>query len=421
MTQGLREIQPYDLSAELESVVLPRLRELLRSRAPGHCMRITDLDTDLMVRLCGRLRAEVPNSEVVILSDRHGTATTPELTVSSTKLVELRNPLPDGKQRAPLLVFIPNDVRAAAEDSFGVATFEQVQLGDVYGELRAQLLRELPVALRGAVVESLRRLADGERPWTFADPVSIVRFLLTAKINGNDAEAIGAALYQLALVPDFELLAPPDKAPARVARNRECVEKLTWSAKSERGRVLDLGLANRGFRIQLGNFAAEAGLEDPRVWTRRIVLDRSYWSLAFSKWEFEGGADEPDSICISDVAANLPVIGDDETDQRLSQLIGQRILPLGKDGLRKFNVTFRVDPLPAKVPGLANFSLQVISKEQGPVGLVRTKAAWTSNRPDATVSFAKFNKVDWEEGWHFIRVLAQTRGRRPHPSRGRKR
>ena len=133
-------------------------------------MRITDLDTDLMVRLCGRLRAEVPNSEVVILSDRHDTATTPELTVSSTKLVELRNPLPDGKQRAPLLVFIPNDVRAAAEDSFGVATFEQVQLGDVYGELRAQLLRELPVALRGAVVESLRRLADGERPWTFADP-----------------------------------------------------------------------------------------------------------------------------------------------------------------------------------------------------------------------------------------------------------
>ena len=408
MTQGLREIQPYDLSAELESVVLPRLRELLRSRAPGHCMRITDLDTDLMVRLCGRLRAEVPNSEVVILSDRHGTATTPELTVSSTKLVELRNPLPDGKQRAPLLVFIPNDVRAAAEDSFGVATFEQVQLGDVYGELRAQLLRELPVALRGAVVESLRRLADGERPWTFADPVSIVRFLLTAKINGNDAEAIGAALYQLALVPDFELLALPDKAPARVARNRECMEKLTWSAKSERGRVLDLGLANRGFRIQLGNFAAEAGLEDPRVWTRRIVLDRSYWSLAFSKWEFEGGADEPDSICISDVAANLPVIGDDETDQRLSQLIGQRILPLGKDGLRKFNVTFRVDPLPARVPGLANFSLQVISKEQGPVGLVRTKAAWTSNRPDATISFAKFNKVDWEEGWHFIRVLAQT-------------
>ena len=98
-------------------------------------------------------------------------------------------------------MFIPSDVRAAAEDSFGVATFEQVQLGDVYGELRAQLVRELPAALRGAVVESLRRLAEGERPWTFADPVSVVRFLLTAKINGNDAEAIGAALYSLLSCP----------------------------------------------------------------------------------------------------------------------------------------------------------------------------------------------------------------------------
>ena len=261
MTQGLREIQPYDLSAELESVVLPRLRELLRSRAPGHCMRITDLDTDLMVRLCGRLRAEVPNSEVVILSDRHGTATTPELTVSSTKLVELRNPLPDGKQRAPLLVFIPNDVRAAAEDSFGVATFEQAQLGDVYGELRAQLLRELPVALRGAVVESLRRLAEGERPWTFADPVSIVRFLLTAKINGNDAEAIGAALYQLALVTRL-----------RAARAAGQGPRPRCSQPGMRGEADLVGEVGAGPRAR--PWARQPGFPDParelrgRSWTR---------------------------------------------------------------------------------------------------------------------------------------------------------
>ncbi len=328
--------------------------------------------------------------------------------MSSTKLVELRNPLPDGTQRPPLLVFIPNDMRAAAEDSFGVATFEDLQLGDVYGALRDKLLKEIPPALRGAVVETIRRLSEGERPWTFADPVAVVRFLLTAKANGNDAEAIGAALYELALVPDFELLSHPDKAPTRIARNRGCVEKLTWSPRTERGRVLDLGLADHGFRVRLGNFAADAGLEDPRTWTRRIVLDRSYWGLAFNNWEFEDGGDEPDAICISDVEANLPLIGDDETDPRLGQLIGQRVLPCGRDGLRKFNVTFRVDPPPTRVAGLVRFSLQVISKEHGPVGLVRTKAAWTSNRPDATVTFAKLNRVDWEEGWHFVRVLAQT-------------
>jgi len=408
MTRGLRPVEGDDLSGALEAVVLPQLSGLLRSRGAGHCIRVTDLDADLMARLCGRLRAEVPDSEVVILSDGQSGRTPLELSVSSTKLVELRNPLPDGQQRPPLLVFIPSDVRAAAEDSFGVATFEQAQLGDVYGAMRDQLVRELPAALRGAVVESLRLLTAGERPWAFADPVAVVRFLLTAKVNGNDAEAIGAALYELALVPDFELLAQPERAPARVVRNRECVEKLTWSAKSERGRVLDLGLRDRGFRAELGNFAAEARLEDPRAWTRRIVHDRNCWGLAFNKWVFDDETDEPDSVCISDVTPNVPAVPDDETDQRLSQLAGQRVLPLGKDGLRKFNVNFRADPMPSKVPGLARFSVQVVSREHGPVGLVRTKAAWSSNRPDATVSFTNLNKVDWEEGWYFIRVLAQS-------------
>lgn len=408
MTQGLREIQPYDLAAELERVLLPKLVELLKSRAPGHCMRVIDLDADLMARLCGRLRAEVPGSEVVILGNGPTTRTPPQLTVSSTKLVELRNPLADGAQRDPLLVFIPNEIRAAAEDSFGVATFEDVQLGDVYGELRAKLLKDIPSGVRGAVTEALRRLTNSENPWAFADPVSVVRFLLTAKVNGNDLEAIGAALYELALVPDFELLAQPEKAPARVSRNRECVEKLTWSPKSERGRVLDLGLTNRGFRVQLGNFAAESGLEEPRAWTRRIVLDRNYWSLAFNRWEFEDGGQEPDAICIGQVETNLPVVEEEETDERLSQLVGQTVLPLGKSGVRKFNVTFRVDPLPGKVQGLSKFTIQVISKEHGPVGLVRKKSAWTSNRTQANVSFTKLNKVDWEEGWHFIRVLPLT-------------
>lgn len=404
---GLRELQPYDLSAELERLLLPQLAEHLRARAAGHCMRVADLDTDLMVRLCGRLRAEVPGAEVVLLGDGQA-KTPPELTVSATKLVELRNPLPDGTQRPPLLVFLPPGIRAAAEDSFGVATFEDVALGDVYGALRTRLTAGLAPGLRGAVSECIRRLTDTEDPWPFADPVSVVRFLLTAKVNGNDAEALGGALYELGLVPDFELLAPPEKARTRVTRNRECVSRLTWSAKSERGRVLDLGLAKRGFRVQLGNFLAEVGLEEPRAWTRRIVLDRSAWGLAFNRWEFDDGGEEPDSIFIGDVETNLPIVRGDEEDERLAQLIGQRVLPLGKRGLAKFNVTFRVDPHPSKVEGLGKLVAQVVSKEHGPVGLVRSKSVWKSARTDANVSFSKLGRVDWEEGWHFIRVLAQT-------------
>ena len=105
MSQGLRELQNYDVAAELEKVLVPVLSERLRGRGLGHCMRVSDLELDLMVRLCGRLRAEVPTANVVVLRKRHSAGVPESLGVTSTKLVELRNPLSDGTQRPPLMVW----------------------------------------------------------------------------------------------------------------------------------------------------------------------------------------------------------------------------------------------------------------------------------------------------------------------------
>ena len=405
MTQGLRALHPHDLSAELEKLLLPRLLDLVRSRAPGHCMRIGDLDIELMTRLCSRLRAEIGTDEATVVILRNGVslAAPAGLAISSTKLVELRNPLPDGCQRPPLLVFVPTGIRASAEDSFSVATFEEIVFDSLYDELVDVLLHELPSTIRSALQETLHRLAD----WQYVTPHSKVRFLLTAKVNGGTPEVIGASLFELGLVPDFEFLAAPESATGRIVRNRDCVEKLTWSAKSARGRVLDLGLQDRGFRQLLGTYLAEVGVEDPQGWTRGIVLDRNNWPLAFNRWEFEDD-DQPDSIFIGDVTTNLPKVPDTETDKNLSQLIGQRILPTGNSGLRKFNATFRVEPHPGRVQGLSKFTVQVVSKEHGPVGLVRAKSLWKSAKLTANVSFSHLGKVDWQEGWHFIRVLAIT-------------
>ena len=88
MSQGLRTVQPHDVAAQLEAELFSRLAGLLRSRSHGHCMRIADLDSALMARLCARLRIEVPDAQVVILGNSHA-ITPPDLTVSATKLVEL--------------------------------------------------------------------------------------------------------------------------------------------------------------------------------------------------------------------------------------------------------------------------------------------------------------------------------------------
>lgn len=405
MSAGFQELSSAQLTNELEGVAVPLLVERLRTRAMGHCMRVSDLDADLMIRLCARLRAELPNTTVVVLSD--GKLPIPDdLAVSSTKLVELRNPHADGSLRQPLLVFVPGEVRASAEDSFGVATFEEVPLTGLYGALAKKLVDEIPPTLRGSVQESLRRLSDPENPWTFGDALSTVRFLLTGKVNGNDAEAIGASLYEVGLVPDFEWLSHPERAPQRVAQNRECIEKLTWSSRSERGRVGDLGLANRAFKNLLGNFLADASTDDPRQWARRIVVDKSLWQLAFNRWEFEDGGELPDSVFIGEVQTDLPAVDEEETKEPLAQLIGQRILPVSS--LKKFSVTFRVDPHPTKVQGLAKFVAQVVSKDHGPLGIARSKAVWKSATERATISFTALGKIEWEEGWHFVRVLAQT-------------
>src|SRR5262249_14860343 len=150
----------------------------------------------------------------------------------------------------------------------------------------------------------------------------------TAKVNGNDAEAIGASLYEVGLVPDFEWLAQPEKAPVRLVRNREAVEKLTWSAQSERGRVGELGRGQRAFGNGRGNSLEEVGTEHPRQWARRIVVDRALWPLAFNKWEFEDGGVQPDAVFIGEVQTDLPAVDDDETKEPLAQLIGQLILPV---------------------------------------------------------------------------------------------
>ncbi|GJI98145.1 hypothetical protein RugamoR57_48630 [Duganella caerulea] len=409
MSQGLRELTSQELNAALESVLLPKLSKFLAARDLGHCMRVTDLDRELMIRLAGGLRAVVPSANVVVLADDSLRGLAPDLAVSSTKLVELRNPLPNDELRPPLLVFVPNDLRASAEDSFGVATFEEVSIDGAYAELNAQLIAQVPTNLRVAVEACLGELRRGETRWRYADDAAVARYLLTCQINDFDPDAMGAALFELALVPDFDLYRHAEHAPARVARNRECVERITWSTKTERVRPLELGLFDPLFCKQLGEFFSRVGVANPREWAQLIVRDRVNWPLAFNKWLFEDGGVNPDAIYIGDVTLpDLPVVKDDNEDPRLAELIGHRVLPISKTGLKKFSVAFRVDPLPSKVEGLSRFVAEVISRDNGPTGLRRRKAAWTKGTDSGVIAFLSIGKIDWEEGWHFVRVYAET-------------
>ncbi|MEU9198430.1 methylation-associated defense system ATP-binding protein MAD8, partial [Streptomyces hundungensis] len=203
MSTGLRELLDSELDEALERVLAPRLSTLLQSRAPGHCARITELDVPLAVRLSRRIRTSVSNDAQVHVLGEPPTVPS-EVAVSSTKLIELRNPA-GGRQRPPLLVFVPPGTQASAEDSFDVATFEEIDLGDVYRDLAERLLAELPEELRRGV-ETLFDALD-ETPWPYDDTLARARYLLTVQLNDADPLAAGAAVFELGLVPDFDLFA----------------------------------------------------------------------------------------------------------------------------------------------------------------------------------------------------------------------
>lgn len=410
MSSGFRALPAADLTRAIEELLLPRLAGSLREKAPGHCMRVTDLDGDLMVALAKGLRKEVPGASVYVLADG-ASAVGDDIYVSSTKLVELRNPLADGSLRPPLCVFLPAHVRTSAEDSFGRATFEEFRVDDSYQALRRRLLERVPATLQGYVRDALQYLAD-ER-WRWAGAVPQVRYLLCAFANGNDGEAFGGALYELGLVPDFKLFDDPTTSYGRIRKNFECVRRITESDQSIRSRVLQLDLVNKALRRRLAEYLVEAGVEDPIAWTREIVLNKTNWDLSFDKWEFASEI-APDKIAFLRVQTDLPVVAEDERSERLVDLVGQQVL--APKERRQFSVTVEVSPQPTQVQGLEHFTVQIMSRDSGPVGVARKVKVRRAARSTWTVSFSKLNKIEFEEGWHFVRVLPWTSEGDPIPS-----
>jgi DNA phosphorothioation-dependent restriction protein DptH len=409
MSAGFRALPCADLTRAVEELLLPRLTAALRDRKPGHCMRVSDLDRDLMVALAQGLRGGVPAASVFVLAEGAPQAGN-DLYVSSTKLVELRNPLPDGSLRPPLCVFLPANLRTSAEDSFGSATFEEFPVGDTYEAIRNRLLERAPASVQGYVRDALQLLR--EQRWRWAGTVAQVRYLLCAQANGNDGEAYGGALPELGLVPDFKLFDDPTTAYGRVRKNLECLRHLTDGGTSVRARVLELDLINKGLRRRLAEYLVEESIEDPAAWTREIVLNRKNWDLSFDKWEFASEI-APDKIAFMRVETDLPVVAHDETDERRIDLVGQQVLA-PKDR-RTFNVAVDVSPHPAQVQGLEHFTVQIMSKDAGPIGAARKVKVWKNTRTTCSVSFSKLNKIDFEEGWHFVRVLPWTADGDPIP------
>ena len=417
MTPGLKLVTAEELNQALGEVLETHLHELVLNRLPGHCMRVSDLDASLMAEIGHNLAKALGDKAQIHMLATDKQADDP-LFITSTKLVELRNPLPDGTQRPPLMVFVPNDLKASAEDSFGEATFESVALNDAYDRLYEKLIRALPDNKR-LQIQELLHVVDQSK-WRWGTNVARVRFLLSLRLNGYEDDVVGASLFELGLIPDFRLLEDVTKTPGRLAKNIECVSKLTLSSRTEHGRVLDLELAKTDLVGQLAGYFVETGLEDPLQWTKRMVAEQPNWRLTFGHWEFEDRTAFNQQISVEVTELDIPILTADKTnDSRLLTLINQRVLLIGLGGQKSFKVKFKATPHPANVPSVDHFRLQVVSQATGgPVGLVKKKKTWIGGSSERGLTFTKLDSIDWEEGWHYVPGAGIYGGWRSDPAGG---
>jgi len=408
VSNGLRALTDDDLNIALERLLAPRLADLIRGRSPGHCMRVTEVDAALAIRLCQRIRGMIgPAGQVWVLGEAGSDAN--EVTISSTKLVELRNPGADGTPRPPLLVFVPPGVHASAEDSFGVATFAHVDLGDVYAELAANLQEALPDQLRDGITQLFGALR--EQRWPYADSVARARFLLTVAGNNYDLEAAGGAIFELGLIPDSGLFTDPRTVRTWTARNLHCTTTITNSSRPARQRVVELELTDPAFRARLASFLAKRGTEDdglanPRAWTRHIVVDRTNWPLMLRSWPLRDET-TPAAVRIQVGELSLPRAGEPQhaDDPVLQNISGQLYLPTGGQGINQLTVTFQVSPDPRHVAGLARFAVQLVSEDGGPTGVTTRVQVSTIARTTYRANLKRLRTAGLEAGWHYVRVL----------------
>ncbi|MFD9224361.1 hypothetical protein ACFWDI_31195 [Streptomyces sp. NPDC060064] len=409
-TTGMTEPTAKDLRDAIESVLAPRLAALVATRSTGHCMRITEVEAELAAALVRRLRGAVgPDATVCLLLPEAELAPDRpfhDVGVSSTKLVELRNRTEgEGILPGPLLAFVPPGTKVSAEDSFGIATFEEVPLGDAYAHLAEHLLDQVPERLRpgiDALLATLRSL-----PGARGGDRAVAHYLLTLRANDYREQVAGAAAYHFGLVPDFDLFTDLELVSERVGKNHRLVEKLTASPHSERQRVLELGLSDSDFASRLAGFASRCGLEDPQVWTRRIVVDRENWSLSFGNWRIDEKKRAAVSIEVRELG--LPIVGDSAESAHvhpaLSAIVGQPYLLAGEKGVRDLAVPFAVQPEPRKVEGLTRFRVEIVSESGGPIGRIGHIGKGTRPKAEYKATLVRLNKVDWEEGWHYVRVV----------------
>jgi DNA phosphorothioation-dependent restriction protein DptH len=394
MSPVLQELTHQRMNHTLAEIVHHRIATDLAKSKPGHCLRVSTLPENVMRYLCAQFNSNGQDADVVLLL---GPRQQPEESwqVSATRLIELRN-----AEERPLLAFIPPGLKAAAEDSFDVSTFVEVNLGDVPAQLRQKLHDQMPEDVQSLVDEVIWYM---EKSVKKVDDDDIVRYFLTILENGATIESAGGAIFQFRLVPHFALLQDRNRIRQELDRNVTAVELLADGVQPLLGRIHSLKLKTNTLQSSLYDFLRERLLEGPTVWTKLIATGEIYSHLSFDQWQFadDSASDEKILLYMDDLRLTV---------QDPSQPVGPDNPPyLDLQRTRTVPIKWQANRKPATIPELAYYRLELVNADGAVVWESKNIAKGTGQRTSKTTNLkvAEFRGLiedEEDEGIYFFRV-----------------
>lgn len=380
MTSVLNPPSEEHLDAYWVNSLASRLEGELAGASRGHCLRVEGLPRPLLERLAQHFEGDGLAAEIYLIDRVSG----PEgWRVGVHKVVERRN-----AEEGVVVALLPPDVQLAAGDSVDISTFRQLSTGDLTSEVERNVLAQIDEPYRRRCSDLLNYLVL--KGWPLS-PVRRLRYLVNVQSQGPlEGWELGAALYELGLIPDFNLFETPEDFHYRIGqKNIPTTELLKQATATPLERVLRLPLTSSEFRNRLLELFEEVTPEQVDVWGALIATESEWTGLSLENWPLTDTAPPPGHLRIDIAPLRLPR----REDGVLVYEKGSKIL-----------VGWETNPPPLDMPGLTHFRIELLSSDRVVAWESPLFKAGTGKTARRSRTLKDLGEV--ENGVYFFRVVA---------------
>ena len=381
----MKDINKLYYNRFLSHVIESYKTDLLQAQ-PGHCLKITGLALPELQTLIGSIRTVNPNMLVYILSDD---LKGPDY-ISATKLIELRN-----TATAPLLMLIPAGSRTSAEDSYGDATFRNLNVAELQNSFLNKLIEEIPDDKMRYWLALLPLINELKIPHEL-----VVNYLLYVDDGHYEPEVWGDALFLLGMLPDEKLFDDDKNVRWRFCFNHNICSELSDFSDPPADRVRRLPIKPQTIQKELVDFF----YKEKNINTRNDIFYRihdNYTHLNFAKWPLT-----TESVQTKDVTVFAEVIPGKDREKELVQTnefgLVLNMLPNKK---AKIKLSVASVPAPKDCPDLISFQILIVNRDNY-VGTVIRKFKLTTNRNKSRNITVNVPYKSLESGNYFLAVHA---------------